>query len=187
MAKYAKKSEEKVEKVMHEYKVGRLKSGGSGKKVKSRKQAIAIGLSEAGKAGTKAPENTWYVYFTDKIITLNITSLRYFDSYISEILELSHCFLSDNYRSDRPRVFRKNIKMTLQNLFYLTAIIYLFVMGSISIYIFYEIYKFSNYVKIQKQKGKEMMVNALQVKYALQASVLKYILKFLRGGETYER
>ena len=58
MAKYSKKSEEKVEKVMHEYKEGSLKSGkdGKGGKVKSRKQAIAIGLSEARKAGAKVPK-----------------------------------------------------------------------------------------------------------------------------------
>lgn len=54
MAKYGKTSQKKVEKTMHEYKKGTLKSG-SGKKVKSRKQAIAIGLSEARKAGAKVP------------------------------------------------------------------------------------------------------------------------------------
>jgi hypothetical protein len=53
--KYSKKSQKKVEKVMHEYKRGELKSG-SGKKVKSRKQAIAIGLSEARKSGAKVPK-----------------------------------------------------------------------------------------------------------------------------------
>ncbi len=56
MAKYGKKAQKKVEKVMHEYKHGTLKSGGSGKKVKSRKQAIAIGLSEARQAGAKVPK-----------------------------------------------------------------------------------------------------------------------------------
>lgn len=58
MAKYSDKSKEKVEKVMHEFKEGTLKSGedGKGGKVKSRKQAIAIGLSEARKAGTKVPK-----------------------------------------------------------------------------------------------------------------------------------
>jgi hypothetical protein len=55
MAKYSKKAGEKVEKVMHERKKGTLKSG-SGKKVTSRKQAIAIGLSEARKAGAKVPK-----------------------------------------------------------------------------------------------------------------------------------
>jgi len=55
MAKYSKKAGEKVEKVMHEKKKGTLKSGRSGKKVTSRKQAIAIGLSEARKAGAKVP------------------------------------------------------------------------------------------------------------------------------------
>jgi hypothetical protein len=54
MAKYGKKASEKVEKAMHEKKKGKLKSG-SGKKVKSRKQAIAIGLSQARKAGGKVP------------------------------------------------------------------------------------------------------------------------------------
>jgi hypothetical protein len=55
MAAYGKKAGEKVKKVMHERKKGTLKSG-SGKKVKSRKQAIAIGLSEARKAGAKVPK-----------------------------------------------------------------------------------------------------------------------------------
>jgi len=58
MAKYSEKAQDKVEKVMHEYKHGELKSGKGGKagKVKSRKQAIAIGLSEARKAGAKVPK-----------------------------------------------------------------------------------------------------------------------------------
>lgn len=55
MAKYSKKAQDKVEKVMHEKKHGELKSGRSGKKVTSRKQAIAIGLSEARKEGAKVP------------------------------------------------------------------------------------------------------------------------------------
>lgn len=54
MAKYGKKAAEKVEKVMRERKKGTLRSS-SGKKVTSRKQAIAIGLSEARKAGAKVP------------------------------------------------------------------------------------------------------------------------------------
>jgi hypothetical protein len=53
--KYSKKAESKVERAMHERKRGTLKSGRSGKKVTSRKQAIAIGLSEARKAGAKVP------------------------------------------------------------------------------------------------------------------------------------
>ena len=56
MARYGKKTQRKVKKVMDEYKHGKLKSGRSGKKVKSRKQAIAIGLSEARKAGGKVPK-----------------------------------------------------------------------------------------------------------------------------------
>ena len=56
MAKYGKKAQKKVEKAMHERKHGTLKSGRSGKKVTSRKQAIAIGLSEARKAGGKVPK-----------------------------------------------------------------------------------------------------------------------------------
>ena len=54
--KYSKTASKKVEKAMHERKEGSLKSGRSGKKVKSRKQAIAIGLSEARKAGKKVPK-----------------------------------------------------------------------------------------------------------------------------------
>ena len=55
MAKYSKRAGEKVEKAMHEKKRGQLKSGRSGKKVKSRAQAIAIGLSEARSEGAKVP------------------------------------------------------------------------------------------------------------------------------------
>jgi hypothetical protein len=55
MAKYSKGAQKKVKKVMREKKRGKLKSG-SGKKVTSRKQAIAIGLSEARKAGAKVPK-----------------------------------------------------------------------------------------------------------------------------------
>lgn len=55
MAKYGKASQKKVKKVMREYKKGKLKSG-SGRKVKSRKQAVAIGLSEARKSGAKVPK-----------------------------------------------------------------------------------------------------------------------------------
>jgi len=56
MAKYGKKAQAKVKKVMEERKRGTLKSGKSGKKVTSRKQAIAIGLSEARRAGAKVPK-----------------------------------------------------------------------------------------------------------------------------------
>ena len=55
MAKYGKKASQKVKRAMHERKRGTLKSGRSGKKVTSRKQAIAIGLSEARRAGGKVP------------------------------------------------------------------------------------------------------------------------------------
>ncbi|MBB6273907.1 hypothetical protein HDF26_004380 [Pedobacter cryoconitis] len=55
MAKYSKKASEKVEVTMHEMKEGKLKSG-SGKKVTSKKQAVAIGLSEARKEGAKVPK-----------------------------------------------------------------------------------------------------------------------------------
>ena len=56
MPKYGQKAQDKVEKSVKEMKKGKLKSG-SGKKVTSRKQAIAIGLSEARKAGGKVPKN----------------------------------------------------------------------------------------------------------------------------------
>jgi len=55
MPKYGKKAKEKVGAAMHERKHGTLKSGRSGRKVTSRKQAIAIGLSEARRAGGKVP------------------------------------------------------------------------------------------------------------------------------------
>ena len=58
MVKYSKKAQEKIEEVMHEYKHGELKSGkgGKGGVVKSREQAIAIGISEARHAGLKVPK-----------------------------------------------------------------------------------------------------------------------------------
>ena len=56
MAKFGKKAGEEVEKAMRERKKGTLKSGKSGKKVKSKKQAIAIGLSKARKKGAKVPK-----------------------------------------------------------------------------------------------------------------------------------
>jgi Family of unknown function (DUF6496) len=55
MARYGKASSEKVEAALHEQKEGKLKSGSTGKPVKSRKQAIAIGLSEARREGAKVP------------------------------------------------------------------------------------------------------------------------------------
>jgi Family of unknown function (DUF6496) len=55
MAKYGKKAGQKVERAMKERKRGTLRSGRSGRKVTSRKQAIAIGLSEARRAGGKVP------------------------------------------------------------------------------------------------------------------------------------
>ena len=56
MPKYSKKAGEEVEKAMRERKKGNLKSGKSGKKVTSKKQAIAIGLSKARKKGAKVPK-----------------------------------------------------------------------------------------------------------------------------------
>ena len=55
MARYGKAAQRKVERAMRELKRGTLKSGRTGKKATSRKQAIAIGLSEARKAGAKVP------------------------------------------------------------------------------------------------------------------------------------
>ena len=56
MTKYDTKAEKKISKVMHEFGDGKLKSGTTGKKVTSRKQAIAIGISEARKEGDKVPK-----------------------------------------------------------------------------------------------------------------------------------
>ena len=56
MPKYGPKAQEKVEKAVKEMKEGKLKSGQNGKKVTSQKQAVAIGLSEARKAGAKVPK-----------------------------------------------------------------------------------------------------------------------------------
>ena len=58
MAKYGRKAQTKVKRAMHEMKRGKLKSGGSGKRVTSRKQAIAIGLSEARRSGGKVPRKS---------------------------------------------------------------------------------------------------------------------------------
>ena len=55
MARYGKKAQETVKEVMEEFKEGVLKSGKGGKKVTNRKQAVAIGLSEARKKGAKVP------------------------------------------------------------------------------------------------------------------------------------
>lgn len=54
--KYGPKAQDKVEQTMHEFKRGKLKSGQSGKKVTSQKQAVAIGLSKARKEGAKVPK-----------------------------------------------------------------------------------------------------------------------------------
>ncbi|HEY1265919.1 MAG TPA: DUF6496 domain-containing protein [Candidatus Binatia bacterium] len=56
MARYGKKAQQKVRRAMRERKRGKLKSGRSGKRVRSRKQAIAIGLSEARRSGAKVPQ-----------------------------------------------------------------------------------------------------------------------------------
>lgn len=56
MSKYSKKAQQKVKKALEEMKQGKLKSGKSGKKVTNPKQAVAIGLSEARKAGAKVPK-----------------------------------------------------------------------------------------------------------------------------------
>jgi hypothetical protein len=58
MNKFGPKAQEKVEETMHEMKQGKLRSGKSGKKVTSKKQAVAIGLSKARKAGGKVPKKS---------------------------------------------------------------------------------------------------------------------------------
>lgn len=58
MAKYGSKAQDEVEKAMHEYKRGDLKSGKSDRKVTSQKQAVAIGLSKAQEKGAKVPDNS---------------------------------------------------------------------------------------------------------------------------------
>ncbi|MDD5703907.1 MAG: DUF6496 domain-containing protein [Dehalococcoidales bacterium] len=58
MAKYGEKAQEKVEETVHEMKEGKLKSGKTGKKVTSRKQAVAIGLSKARKEGARVPRKS---------------------------------------------------------------------------------------------------------------------------------
>jgi Family of unknown function (DUF6496) len=56
MARYGKKASQKVKRAMHKRKRGTLKSGRSGRRVRSRKQAVAIGLSEARRSGAKVPQ-----------------------------------------------------------------------------------------------------------------------------------
>jgi hypothetical protein len=56
MARYGRKASQKVKRAMHKRKRGTLKSGRSGRRVRSRKQAIAIGLSEARRSGGKVPQ-----------------------------------------------------------------------------------------------------------------------------------
>ncbi len=58
MAKYDKKAQEKVEATVHEMKEGKLKSGKTGKKVTSHKQAVAIGLNKARKEGARVPKKS---------------------------------------------------------------------------------------------------------------------------------
>ena len=58
MAKYDKKAQEKVEATVHEMKEGKLKSGKTGKKVTSHKQAVAIGLDKARKEGARVPKKS---------------------------------------------------------------------------------------------------------------------------------
>ncbi len=58
MAKYSKAAQDKIHDVMEEFKEGELKSGRSGKVVKDRKQAVAIGISEARRAGKKTPSKS---------------------------------------------------------------------------------------------------------------------------------
>jgi len=58
MAKYSRTSQKTVERAMHKYKQGQLKSGRSGKTVKNPRQAVAIGLSEARKKGAKVPSKS---------------------------------------------------------------------------------------------------------------------------------
>jgi len=76
MAKYGKKAEEKIHKVMKEKKAGTLRSGSSGKKVTSRKQAIAIGISEARRAGAKVPKKPTARKSTARKSTARKTSTR---------------------------------------------------------------------------------------------------------------
>jgi hypothetical protein len=56
MAMYGTKAKKKISKVLHEFGIGKLESGRSHKKVKSRKQAVAIGIAEARKSGAKVPK-----------------------------------------------------------------------------------------------------------------------------------
>lgn len=71
MAKYDKRAQQKVEEVMHEMKEGKLKSGRSGKKVTSKKQAVAIGLSEARKEGAKVPNK-----YNSRSVPVNLHNIR---------------------------------------------------------------------------------------------------------------
>lgn len=74
--KYSKTASKKVEKAMHERKRGTLKSGRSGRKVTSRKQAIAIGLSEARRSGARVPRKTASRKTTSRKTTSRKTTSR---------------------------------------------------------------------------------------------------------------
>ena len=75
--------------------------------------------------------------------------------------------------------------MNLQDVFYLTAILYLLVTGAISLFIFYQISKLISFLKEKKQEGEEMMLNAIKTKYTMQMGLFKIIYKLLGGGEKY--
>jgi hypothetical protein len=73
--------------------------------------------------------------------------------------------------------------MTLQDLFYLVATLYLILTGLAGAFIFFQILKFLEFIRNQKKHGEEVLLTAVQAKYALQTAFLRFVLKFLRGGE----
>ena len=75
--KYGPKASKKIGKTMHEFKRGKLKSGGSGKKVTSRKQAIAIGISQAHRAGYKVPPQRGHATMSnDEKVRVYLSKMR---------------------------------------------------------------------------------------------------------------
>jgi hypothetical protein len=73
--------------------------------------------------------------------------------------------------------------MNLQNIFYITATIYLVLMIFISLYIFYQIYRFGNFVRYQKIKVQVMLAQVMRSRYSMQVALFKFILKLLKGGD----
>jgi len=77
--------------------------------------------------------------------------------------------------------------MTIQDVFYLTGSLFFTLTLVFYLWLIYLITKFSNYIREQKMYGQEIVTTALQAKYGIKVSILRLILKFLRGGDKYDK